>query len=87
MEKKIGAGLPPTRETAMGRMTLKVRTKRGKDRYRKRKHIGEPPFGWIKAVLGFRQFSLRGLGNVTCEWDLVCSAVNLRRMAARIAWV
>jgi transposase len=87
MEKKIGTGVSPSRETAMGRMTLKIRTKRGKDRYRKRKYIGEPPFAWIKAVLGFRQFSLRGLGNVTCEWDLVCSAVNLRRMAGRIAWV
>jgi transposase len=85
-EKKIGAEASPNRDTALGRMTCKVRTKAGKKRYRKRKHIAEPPFGWIKSVLGFRQFSLRGFGNVTCEWDLVCSALNLRRMAKVMEW-
>jgi hypothetical protein len=33
-------------------------------------------------VLGFRQFSLRGLEKVRAEWRLVCLAMNLRRMAA-----
>ena len=63
-----------------------MNTKRGRDRYRARKHIGEPPFGWIKAVLGFRQFSVRGLEKVTGEWDLVALAVNLRRMNGKIEW-
>ena len=85
-EKKIGEGKTPSRKTALGRMASKIRTKRGKERYRKRKHIGEPPFGWIKRVLGFRQFSMRGFTNVTCEWDLVCAALNLRRMAGRMEW-
>ena len=85
-EKKMAQGTAPDSKTATGRMTRKLKTKRGKDRYRKRKHIAEPPFGWIKAVLGFRQFSLRGVTKVTGEWNLVCSAVNLRRMAPRIAW-
>ncbi|MEO8536698.1 MAG: IS1182 family transposase [Betaproteobacteria bacterium] len=49
--------------------------------YRRRKAIVEPPNGWIKAVLGFRQFSLRGLHKVGAEWKLVCMALNLRRMA------
>ena len=35
-----------------------------------------PVFGWIKHVLGFRRFSLRGLAQVTGEWSLVCLAVN-----------
>lgn len=34
-----------------------------------------------KAVLGFRQFSFRGLKRVLAEWKLVCMALNLRRMA------
>ncbi len=85
-EKKIGEGKKPSRKTALGRMTAKIRTKRGQERYRKRKHIGEPPFGWIKRGLGFRQFSLRGFANVTCEWDLVCAALNLKRMASRMEW-
>ena len=37
--------------------------------------------GWIKNVSGFRQFSLRGLHRVAADWKLVCSALNLRRMA------
>jgi hypothetical protein len=37
-------------------------------------------FGWIKHVLGFKRFSLRGLHKVTAEWNLVCLAVNLKRM-------
>ena len=47
----------------------------------RRKWIAEPPNGWIKNVLGFRQFSLRGLHRVQAEWKLVCMALNLRRMA------
>jgi hypothetical protein len=43
--------------------------------------IAEPPNGWIKNVLGFRQFSMRGLHRVSAEWTLACAALNLRRMA------
>lgn len=53
----------------------------GKAAYRRRKAIVEAPNGWIKSVLGFRQFSLRGLDKVRAEWKLVCLALNLRRMA------
>ena len=49
--------------------------------YRKRKWIVEAPNGWIKNVLGFRQFSLRGLEKVKAEFKLVCLALNLRRMS------
>ncbi|EJK9254843.1 transposase, partial [Klebsiella pneumoniae] len=34
-----------------------------------------------KAVMGLRQFSMRGLDKVQAEWKLVCMALNLRRMA------
>ena len=62
-------------------MAAKLQTDEGKTAYRKRKWIAEPPNGWIKSVLGFRQFSMRGLRRVRAEWKLVCAAVNLRRMA------
>ena len=62
-------------------MAAKLQTDDGKAAYRKRKWIAEPPNGWIKNVLGFRQFSLRGLHRVQAEWKLVCMALNLRRMA------
>jgi len=62
-------------------MAAKLQSPEGKAAYRKRKWIAEPPNGWIKSVLGFRQFSLRGLHRVTAEWRLVCAALNLRRMS------
>jgi transposase len=62
-------------------MAAKLQTDDGKAAYRKRKWIAEPPNGWIKSVLGFRQFSMRGLHRVQAEWKLVCMALNLRRMA------
>jgi hypothetical protein len=40
----------------------------------------EPVFGIIKQVLGFRQFSLRGLEAVSGEWRPVAMAFNLKRM-------
>jgi hypothetical protein len=36
--------------------------------------------GIIKEVLGFRQFSLRGLIAAAGEWCLVCLAWNLKRL-------
>lgn len=62
-------------------MAARLQTNEGKAAYRRRKAIVEPPNGWIKAVLGFRQFSFRGLAKVSAEWKLVCMALNLRRMA------
>jgi transposase len=61
-------------------MAAKLQTDDGKAAYRRRKWIAEPPNGWIKSVLGFRQFSLRGLHRVQAEFKLVCLALNLRRM-------
>lgn len=66
-------------------MAAKLQTEAGKAAYRKRKWIAEPPNGWIKSVLGFRQFSLRGLHRVQAEFKLVCLALNLRRMSALAA--
>jgi transposase len=67
---------------ASARMTERLATAEGKAHYRRRKAIVEPVFGWIKHVLGFRQFSLRGLNKVLGEWNLVCLAIDLRRMWA-----
>jgi transposase/IS5 family transposase len=63
-------------------MAAKFETEQGKTDYRKRKWIAEPPNGWIKNVLGFRQFSMRGLQKAQAEFKLVCMALNLRRMGA-----
>lgn len=75
-----GAG-PATR-----RMERRRRTKRSDALYRRRKVIAEPPFGWIKSALGFRAFGLRGVDKVRGEWNLVCLALNLKRLSPRMAW-
>jgi transposase len=77
-EVQIDAGRRPL--TAA--MAEKFRSAETQAAYRRRKWLSEPPNGWIKSVLGFRQFSLRGLHKVQAEWKLVCAALNLRRMAS-----
>lgn len=62
-------------------MAARLQTALAKAAYRRRKAIVEPPNGWIKNILGFRQFSLRGLNKVRDEFRLVCLALNLRRMS------
>lgn len=62
------------------RMKEKLATEPGRKRYARRKGIVEPVHGWIKSVLGFRQFSLRGLQKAAGEWALVCLALNLRQL-------
>jgi hypothetical protein len=57
----------------------KLKTKAGRVTYALRKQTVAPVFGIIKSVLGFRQFSLRGLPQVHGEWNLVCLAWNLKR--------
>jgi transposase len=54
-----------------------LRTKAGRAAYALRKQTVEPVFGIIKSVMGFRQFLLRGLANVTNEWTLVLPRVEL----------
>ena len=49
--------------------------------YRLRKQIVEPVFGQIKQARGFRQFLLRGVGQVRAEWALLCTAHNLLKLA------
>jgi transposase len=73
-------GKPPNpAHLATQRMADRLKSEGGRARYRRRKAIVEPVIGWIKAVLGFRRFSLRGTTKARGEWNLVCLAVNLKR--------
>ena len=71
---------PADDATVIEKMAYKLRTKIGNAIYRLRKSTVEPVIGIIKEVLGFRQFSLRGLFAAGGEWTLVCLAYNLKRM-------
>jgi transposase len=81
-EGKDQAAIDPQRYPATARMVERLAGAEGQAHYRRRKAIVEPVFGWVKHVMGFRQFSLRGLTKVKGEWSLVCLAINLRRMWA-----
>ena len=65
---------------AKARMAAKLATEAGRAQYAQRKWRAEAPIGWIKEALGFRRFGLRGLEKVRGEWDLVCLALNVKRM-------
>jgi transposase len=70
---------PNPAHAATQRMATRLASEVGRARYRRRKAIVEPVFGWIKAVLGFRRFSLRGAAKARGEWNVVCLALNLKR--------
>jgi transposase len=72
---------PPAEDASpKEKMAYTLQTEIGQAVYRLRKSTVEPVFGIIKEVLGFRQFSLRGLVKAAGEWNLVCIAFNLKRM-------
>ncbi|MCW5610352.1 MAG: IS1182 family transposase [Rubrivivax sp.] len=75
-EGKQALRFDPQRSPHTAAMAAKLQTDEGKAAYRRRKWIAEPPNGWTKNVLGFRQFSLRGLHRVQAEWKLVCMALT-----------
>ena len=76
----VPRGRIPKNLSAKQRMARKLRTKKGRETYAKRKGIIEPIFGQLKQVLGFRQFSLRGLVAMRGEWRLMCTVHNLLKL-------
>jgi transposase len=67
------------------RHAAKMRTPEVRARYGRRFHAGETPFGWLKQVLGLRQFLLRGLEKVRMEWLWACTGYNLRKLIGEAA--
>ena len=72
----------PMNPTPLEAMAYRLATPEGRQCYALRKHTPEPVFGIIKSVMGFKQFSLRGLEKVKGEWRLVTMAWNVKRMFA-----
>jgi hypothetical protein len=71
-------------EAERRRMSARMRTKAGKEEYKKRKETVEWPFGNIKQNLGLREFRTRGLENVRTERNLVCTAHNLKLLWVKL---
>jgi transposase len=83
LSERFAAAPPaPDNPTPVEAMAHRLRTAEGRKLYALRKQTPEPVFGIIKSVLGFRQFSLRGLDQVRGEWSLVTMAWNIKRMFA-----
>ena len=74
------AAPPNPAHEATQRMAERLTSEEGRARYRRRKAIVEPVFGWIQDVRGFRRFSLRGVAQVRGEWNVIGLAVNLKRL-------
>lgn len=66
-------------------MESRLRSKEGRESYRRRSWIAETPFAVIKTVMGVRQFLLRGLSKVKTEWLWICTAYNLNKMVRKVA--
>jgi transposase len=77
---------PPSADASpQVQMAYKLKTTVGRAIYGARKWTIEPVIGIIKEVLGFRQFSLRGVEAAAGEWCLVCLAFNLKRLHTLLA--
>jgi len=70
----------PEGATRVDRMRRKLQTKVGAAIYSRRKTVVEPVFGQIKQARGFRQFLLRGLGQVQGEWAMICLTHNILKL-------
>jgi transposase len=81
-ERFAAAPPPPDAPPPLDAMMHRLATPEGRQTYALRKQTPEPVFGIIKSVMGFRQFSLRGLHKVRGEWNLVTMAWNFKRMFA-----
>jgi transposase len=81
-ERFAAAPPAPPDPTPLEAMLHRLATPEGRQTYALRKQTPEPVFGILKSVMGFRQFSLRGLEAVKGEWSLATLAWNVKRMFA-----
>jgi hypothetical protein len=81
LQELLASPDPPGQDAhEVEKMKHRLKTPTGRSIYAQRKCTPEPVFGIIKSVLGFRQFSLRGIEAVDGEWNLVSIAWNLKRI-------
>lgn len=73
-----GDGIDPS--IARKNMEAKLAQPTNAELYKRRGQIIEPVFGNIKANLGYRRFTRRGLDAVQSEWRLICTTHNLLKL-------
>ena len=57
-----------------------MKTEEAKEIYRQRQRVIKDPIGDYKENLGFRERLTRGIKAVRNEFNLVCTAVNLKKI-------
>jgi hypothetical protein len=67
-------------ESNRERVRERMATEEGKAAYNQRSHLAETPFAFILENLGLRQFLHRGRELVAVEWDLACTAMNIKTL-------
>jgi transposase len=72
-------------EEVRKRTAARMATESARALYNQRPRIAETPFGILKAVMGLRQFLLRGLEKVNTEWLWACTAFNVVKLARELA--
>ena len=65
-------------------VAARLKTESGKKAYARRAPLAETPNGFIKEVIGLRQFLLRGLEKVRTEWLWACTASNMKKLVSAI---
>ena len=80
MEQKADPPVPGPGAPVAEVMKQWLASAAGRAKYNLRQQTVEPVFGIIKEAMGFRRFLLRGLAKVSLEWELVCTAYNLKRL-------
>jgi transposase len=71
-------------EKVRERTAARMSTPEGRKLYRQRPRIAETPLGILKAIMGIRQFLLRGLDKVKTEWLWAATAFNVVKLAREI---
>jgi transposase len=61
-------------------MIAKMKTPRAIEIYKLRQQIVEPVLGDIKENKGLRVFLTRGIKTVRTEFNIICTAMNLKRI-------
>lgn len=67
-------------EDALNAMRMKMRTPEAKETYKLRQQIVEPVLGDIKENKGIRGFITRGIQSVKAEFNIICTAMNMKRV-------
>jgi transposase len=72
-------------EEVRQRTAIRMATESGQQLFDRRSAIAETPFGYLKGVLGLRQFCHRGLEKVDHEWRWSCLSLNLKKLLRALA--